>query len=492
VKKSSRIKASHVNTGTAVSGRKQGNFRKGGALRHPRLLAEVESSETTAYGGLALAATAVKTLELPRRIDKSLSLLKQHRPYTESDHVLTHVYNLFLGGSAIEDINNLQCSEPVKRVLGAEQICDPTSAGDFLRRFNPESIEALDRITDETHRLVWRKAYGKRKRKECFLDLDSHVHEIYGSQKQGADFSYTGKYGFHPLIASLGGTQEVLRIVNRSGNRPSAEGAVELVEELIPFLSKSFRKVIVRGDSAFAIREIYDTCEENEQFFAIVSPQERGFLELAELIPARKWRSLKEKKVATAKKKRRRGKNRRRAVARARGKRDLKLQKEWITEIPYTPFRSEHDFRLIIRKQKIEESNQKELFTRYRFRYVVTNLPQSYSSEAALRLTYRRADQENVIEQLQNGISAMKMPCQTFIANSAYLACARLAHNLKAWLAMLALPAEAMRWEWKRFRLSFIYLAARVVKKSRQTIVRFADSHRFARAAALGIAKLNI
>ena len=70
------------------------------------------------------------------------------------------------------------------------------------------------------------------------------------------------------------------------------------------------------------------------------------------------------------------------------------------------------------------------------------------------------------------------MPTGGLLSNAAFLTCARLAHNLKAWLAQLALPLETMRWEWKRFRHAFVYVAARVLRKSRQIHVQIAASHR--------------
>jgi hypothetical protein len=151
-----------------------------------------------------------------------------------------------------------------------------------------------------------------------------------------------------------------------------------------------------------------------------------------------------------------------------------------LAELDYTPARSEKTYRLIIRKQRIEESEQGELFELWRYRYVLTNLPRSVTTEEVVRQTYRRCDQENVIEQLQSGVAAMRMPTGGFLANYAHLVCARLAHNIKSWLAMLVLPREVMRWEWKRFRKAFVYVAARVIMTARQRIVRLADSHRFA------------
>lgn len=123
---------------------------------------------------------------------------------------------------------------------------------------------------------------------------------------------------------------------------------------------------------------------------------------------------------------------------------------------------------------------------------MLTNLPSSYTPEEVTRMTYRRCDQENVIEQLQHGVSAMRMPSGSFVANAAFLVCARLAFNLKAWLGMLALPQETMRWEWKRFRQAFVYLAVRVVHKARQVIVRIADSNRFAQQVRAGIVQLQV
>jgi hypothetical protein len=465
----------------------------GRQFRHPKLRAELESTESTAYGGLALAVRLVSRLGVPKLIDNRVSLLQSHRPFHESDHVLTHVYNLFVGGSAIEDIADLQHSEPVRRMLGTSRIPDPTTAGDFLRRFDKPAIGDLDHAVDEAQIRAWKAFYGRRKAKRGVVDLDSHVRHVYGNQKEGADFTYKGGFGYHPLVISLAGTQECLRLVNRPGNTPSADGAAALLEELVPMLKSRFRKILVRGDSAFARQDIFDSCDEHGLSFAMVSPAHPNFEELAESLPERSWKAFRaqEKPRVSGRGRRKRGVNRRRRCARRRGKRDLKLERQWVAELDYRPARSEKTYRLIVRRQRIEESSQGELFEVWRYRYAITNLPKSISAERALRETYRRCDQENVIEQLQGGIAAMRMPTGGLLANHAFLVCARLAHNLKAWLAMLALPAEVMRWEWKRFRKAFVYIAARVVLTARSNVLRLAGSHRFAEHIRQGIIRLQ-
>lgn len=494
MKRSSRVRASHVNSGTSLQlPNESAGAGDRPAFRHRKLTASTERSDSTAFGGLALAARLVARLGIDRTINERLSLLRSHRPYRESDHVLTHVYNLFTGGTAIEDIADLQLSEPIRRIIGTERVPDPTTAGDFLRRFDSRSIKDLDRAIDEVQRRVWKRQRARKKGSVGLVDLDSHVHHVYGSKKQGADFTYKGGFGYHPLVVSLAGTQECLRIINRPGNVVSAQGAEDCVRELAPLLKARFSQVIFRGDSAFAKQAIFDACEDEGLHFAMVSPYQRNFEDLADRIKEADWKPFRahDRKPIERARRRKRRQNVRRRRARARDKRDLKLEKQWVAEVAYRPTRSDHTYRLIIRRQKIEESKQGELFELWRYRFVLTNLPRTTSAADAVKLTYQRCDQENVIEQLQSGVAAMRMPTGTLLANHALMLCARIAHNMKAWLAALALPKETMRWEWKRFRRSFVYLSARVTKAARQTLVRFADSQRFAAATVRGIARLQ-
>jgi hypothetical protein len=320
---------------------------------------------------------------------------------------------------------------------------------------------------------------------------------VYGNQKQGADFCYKGFLAYHPLLISLAETQECLRLVNRPGNAPSAEGAAEQLEGLMPMLRSRFREVLIRGDAAFARQDLFDVCEAHDACFAIVSGEQSNFPGLAERLPEGAWkrfrpRAERARRASAGGRRRKRRPNLRRRQARRRKKRDLRLMKQWVAEIPYRPSPSPSTYRLVIRRQLIQEADrQGELFELWRYRYVLTNL-RGRSAEEVLDLTYQRCDQENVIEQLKNGIAGMRLPTGELLSNAAFLACARLAHNLKCWLAQLALPSETVRWQWKRFRQAFVYIAAHVVKHARQVQVRLAVSHRYHREILLAHARLQI
>ena len=107
-------------------------------------------------------------------------------------------------------------------------------------------------------------------------------------------------------------------------------------------------------------------------------------------------------------------------------------------------------------------------------------------------MAYQRCDQENVIEQFGAGIAGWRMPVAEFMGNWAWLQIARLAWNLGKWIAQLALPAEVVRWEWKRFRRHFVYIAAKVLKKGRRLIVQLTDSHRYLPQLLAAHARLQV
>src|SRR5207245_4012195 len=86
-----------------------------------------------------------------------------------------------------------------------------------------------------------------------------------------------------------------------------------------------------------------------------------------------------------------------------------------------------------------------------------------------------RCDQENVIEQLKNGVNALRVPLYDLVANWAYMVIAALAWNLKSWWAMMmhrkADRREHIRMEFRRFLTSIIAIPAMVCRRARAITV---------------------
>jgi hypothetical protein len=496
----SQTRASHVNTGTSIPKDElpwpEETDRPVAEL--PKLHVEVDNrSEVTPYGGLALAVQLVFLLKVPEIIDKHVHVLERHLPYHESDHVLAQALNLYSGGTCLEDMANLQQSEAVLRMLGACRLPDPTTGGDFLRRFddevNPGSLGDLRAAGDEIQNRAWKKIKKRRKRRKglaawTMVDVDGHWEETTGVQKE-ADFDRKGRWGYLPLAVTLGGTQEVLALRNRIGIQRSSTGAAEILRGALRRVKSHLgKKVLARADSDFDLAGMRRVCEEKGSHFAFVGREFSNRPGIAESIPERNWKPFRtraarmeaERKKAPGYRPRQKKENRRKARAAERGWTELELAKQWVAEVPYTYGDSPKAYRLVIRRQLIEHKlGQLTLFTEYRYRYVITNLPKSWTAIDVIDATYQRCDQENLIEQLGSGIAAWRMPVAELAGNSAWLEIARLAWNLGKWVAQLALPTEVVRWEWKRFRHAFVVVPAQVLRRAKQIWIRISGSHRF-------------
>ncbi len=105
-----------------------------------------EPSERTsglAAGGMGAMHLLAQQSGLVKLIDTHRHLLKRHLPYHESDHVLNLAYNVLAGGSRIEHLEVRRNDEVYLDALGAERIPDPTTAGDFCRRFQSSDVVRL-------------------------------------------------------------------------------------------------------------------------------------------------------------------------------------------------------------------------------------------------------------------------------------------------------------------------------------------------------------
>jgi hypothetical protein len=488
-------RASHVNSGTSIpSDELPWPDTTGRVFRLPKTDIEVDQrSEVTPYGGLSLFSAFTRRFRIAERLDAAVRLFKIHLPYHESDHVLAIAANLFVGGTCLEDQANLQQSEAVCRLLGAVRVPDPTTAGDFLRRFeearNPGSLAALRRAHDEVGHDVGRAIRRRRGRLAiATVDLDGHVKPLYGVQKEGADFNYKRQWCYHPLLVSLAQTGECLALRNRPGNTRSSDGAADVLDAVLPQLKDRAEKILVRGDSDFDRQDLRDICKKYGAYVAIVGRAHTGRPEIAKAIPEKAYRRYQPRAARATERRcrkpgyaaRRRKPNLRRKRARQRDYKELRLVEQQIAEVPYQQPDCPYAYRLIVRRQLIENyKGQQHLFDEYRYRYVITDLPGP--ADDVIDETYQRCDQENMIQQLGEGLAAWRMPVAEFDGNSGWLEIARLAWNIAKWIALLALPEETIRWEWKRFRQAFVYVAAQGLRRSRQIALRISASHRWHR-----------
>jgi hypothetical protein len=239
------------------------------------------------YGGIGLIHLLAQKTGLLKEIDNNLELLKRHLPYHESDHVANMAYNIMAGGTCLEDIELLRKNPAWLDALGAQIIPDPTTAGDFLRRFEEQDVLDFMSAKNNIRKKIWEKQPTSFK-KMAIVNVDGTISETYGQCKQGMDISYNGKWGYAPLIISLAGTREVLYVVNRSGNAPSHLDSAKWLDKTLDLVSDSFEKVYIRGDTDFSLTSNFDKWDKRCRFVFGMDAR-NNLVKLAGQIPESEW-----------------------------------------------------------------------------------------------------------------------------------------------------------------------------------------------------------
>ena len=204
------------------------------------------------YGGIGAIHLMGQRLGLAKEIDARLQLLKRHLPYHDSDHVLNLAYNALLDGQRLEDIELRRNDEAFLDGLGAQRIPDPTTSGDFTRRFDQDSLLTLMEAINATRQQVWEKQ-PEDFLSQAFIDTDGTIAGTLGECKGGMALSYKGIWGYAPLIITLANTREVLYLVNRPGNAVSHEGCVPWIDRAIELVRPRAGEITLRGDTDFTL-----------------------------------------------------------------------------------------------------------------------------------------------------------------------------------------------------------------------------------------------
>jgi hypothetical protein len=440
-----------------------------------------------ASGGIGLIHALARRFGLIEALDRRLELLKFHLPYHESDHVLALAYLPLCGGTCLQDLELLRHDAVLLDALGARRLPDPTTAGDFCRRFSADSIQTLLDIINDTRLKVWAEqpaAFFE----QAILDMDGFLVETTGQCKQGMDIAYDGTWGYHALVLTLANTREVLSIVNRPGNRPSQEGAATLVDQATAVCFRGgFRRVLLRGDTKFSQTEHLDRWDDDPRVRFLFGFEAFANLRaIADDLPARAWRPLQRlPRYAVKTRPRQRPDNVKEAVVVAREFENQRLRSEEVAEFNYQPTACQKTYRMVVVKKNISvEKGEKLLFDTVVYFFYITNDWVS-EADAIVFSANDRCDQENVLAQLGNGVRALRAPVDNLESNWAYMVMTALAWNLKAWWA-LTLPERpgryqekhraekrwVLRLEFKTFVNAFVRLPCQIVRTGRQLIYR--------------------
>jgi putative NIF3 family GTP cyclohydrolase 1 type 2 len=449
-----------------------------------------DKQQAIAAGGIGALVQLANRLDLRKAINRSITLFKMHLPYDEADHVLNIALNLLAGGDCLEHLEDRRCDEAYLNALGAQRIPDPTTAGDFCRRFHDTDILFLMNGFNEVREQVWKEQ--PREFFDCaIIEADGTQVETSAEKKQGIGMNYKGQWGYHPLVVTLANTREPLFIANRSGNRPSHEHAAAYLGLAVDRCRKAgFRKIVLRGDTDFALTENFDHWDDDDVEFVFGIDAMPNLVSIAEELDKSAWNTLnrrRAKQVPPASQRAKRPRYKEQVVER-NGYLNKKLVSEQIAEFNYRPGKCDRDYRVVVLKKEVHlKRGQLRLFDEEKpvYFFYITNATKSAKPTRQVVIDANaRCNQENNIAQLKQ--CALSAPLDNLTSNWAYMVIASLAWSLKAWAALGIKPAgnaasreeqtrvknKLLAMDFTTFRDRVLMVPAQIIRGGRRIIYR--------------------
>jgi hypothetical protein len=397
-----------------------------------------DDDHAVAFAGLIQPALLAHRLGLHALLERHVDLGSAPGHAHSGHKAMTLVHSLLAGGECIDDANALRAGGTAA-ILGHE-VRAPSTLGTFLRSFTWGHVRQLDHVAGELLTRGW-QAGARCGAETVTIDLDSTLCETFGKQKQGARVSYKGAHSYHPLLATVAGSDEVVHCRLRGGNAHSSRGAQSFLAECFQRLVRAGATgpIVMRADSGFYTHAIVEACRKANARFSITVILQRNVLQVIEAIPEEAWTSIPSWQEGGAE----------------------------VAETEYCPFRhkQKQSVRLIAVRTQTPAGSQLALIKSYTYHAFITDRDGEILS---LEQDHRRhAEVENVIRDLKYGLGLNHFPSGRFAANAAWLVLNSIAHNLAIWVGSIGLPGQP-RLMARTLRHRLLCLPGRLTRSARR------------------------
>ncbi len=374
-----------------------------------RIEATFDDSNLVANAGLLLVGTVSDRLGLEAMIDATVRLDGRVGGARPGRKMLTLAHSLCAGGSHIDHADMLRAGS-TNTVLG-HRVMAPSTIGTFLRSFTFGHCRQIEAVNGHALERAWAAGAGPGDT-SLVIDIDSTICEVAGNLKRGAGYGYTRVLGYHPLLATRADTGEVLHARMRKGSANTQRGAGRFVDELVARVRRAGATgpVTVRVDSGFwSNNTIVALNRLNVRYTMAVRCGAKGIADAIAAIPETAWEDI-----------------------------DYTLDGQaQVADCVYTTGNGKNAVtrRLVVRRTRLTGPAQQRLWPDWRHHAFLTDL--DAATVEVDKFHRRHAVVELAIRDLKEGAGLEHVPSGNFHANSAWLQCAVLAHNLIRWTTML-------------------------------------------------------
>jgi hypothetical protein len=400
--------------------------------------------------GLLLVATLTARLGLEALINDAVRLVGRIGGARPGRKVLTLVHSMVRGGSHIDHADALRAGSTAG-VLG-HRVMAPSTLGTFLRAFSFGHVRQLEAVVGKALERAW--AFGAGPGTEALtIDVDSTICEVDGKAKHGAGYGYTHKLGYHPILATRADTGEVLHARMRKGAANTQRGARRFIEELIARVRRAGAtgQLTVRVDSGFWSNDTLTTLQRlGVRYTMAVRTNTKGIAAAIAAIADDAWVDIDYTPDGQAQ----------------------------VADCAYTTGsgRKRVTRRLVVRRTRLTDTTQLKLWPDWRHHAFLTDL--DGTTVDVDRFHRHHAVVELAIRDLKQGAGLEHVPSGNFHANSAWLQCAVLAHNLIRWTVQLGeiRSADKELTVARTVRTRLVAIPGRLVNRSGRPTLRLPTS----------------
>ena len=395
----------------------------------------------TAHGGLALMAEFNHGIGLRELTDQYLPGPGSNRGFDPSEIVDAVVLMLQGGGRSLEDLRELSNEEGLMELIGRDEIPEPDTVGDWLRRMgDPKTgqlgLEGLDRVRDKINGRVLKKD-GIRE-----YTLDADATEIIG-EKADALFTYNGNKGYMPMLGFLYETSLCIYDEFREGKVAPAFGQKEFYLQCKQRMPGGKKVGYYRGDSASYQAGLFNQLEEDGVKYGVTVDQDKAVKKVIALVDEKEWKE----------------------AVRGCGYE--------LAETVHCMNGTKKAFRLVVKRELWRQGILFEKGGPYFYHAVATNwLEEEKNTEEVLKWHNQRGQAENFNKELKIGLGMERMPCGQTHANAVFFRIGVIAYNLFIGFKRLSCPESWAKHTIATFRWKMVQVAGRIVKHAGETVLK--------------------